>query len=244
MKWLLKLTDFILHLDKYINILIQDFGVWTYLVLFLIIFCETGLVVMPFLPGDSLLFAVVPLQPGVRLIYFGCLSFFRRPQLLATLLITGSGILLVRKYSKRKMSGSLKKNTWTVPTNFMKSTAGKPLSLPVSFLLLNLCPFRCRYRQNDLLEIYQLQHYRWHRLGGNLLIRRVLFRKYSLCQKTFHDYYFCHHHYLCITRGDRIHAHETAKQGIRRTTRRTRENYLEFTCYLVEGTFFTGMRST
>jgi len=57
MKWLLKLTDFILHLDKYINILIQDFGMWTYLILFLIIFCETGLVVTPFLPGDSLLFA-------------------------------------------------------------------------------------------------------------------------------------------------------------------------------------------
>ncbi len=57
MKWLLKLTDFILNLDKYFNILIQDFGIWTYLILFLIIFCETGLVVMPFLPGDSLLFA-------------------------------------------------------------------------------------------------------------------------------------------------------------------------------------------
>jgi membrane-associated protein len=57
MKWLIKLTDFILHLDKYINILIQDFGMWTYLILFLIIFCETGLVVTPFLPGDSLLFA-------------------------------------------------------------------------------------------------------------------------------------------------------------------------------------------
>ena len=57
MKWFFKLIDFILHLDKYINILIQDFGVWTYLILFLIIFCETGLVVTPFLPGDSLLFA-------------------------------------------------------------------------------------------------------------------------------------------------------------------------------------------
>lgn len=57
MKWLLKLFDFIMNLDKYINILIQDFGIWTYLILFLIIFCETGLVVTPFLPGDSLLFA-------------------------------------------------------------------------------------------------------------------------------------------------------------------------------------------
>jgi membrane-associated protein len=58
MQWITKIIDFILHLDKYISLLIQHFGLWTYLVLFIIIFCETGLVVTPFLPGDSLLFAV------------------------------------------------------------------------------------------------------------------------------------------------------------------------------------------
>jgi membrane-associated protein len=52
------LTDFILHLDRHLAALIQDYGLWTYLILFLIIFCETGLVVTPILPGDSLLFAV------------------------------------------------------------------------------------------------------------------------------------------------------------------------------------------
>lgn len=51
------LIDFILHLDKHLSVIIQNFGVWTYLLLFLIIFAETGLVVTPFLPGDSLLFA-------------------------------------------------------------------------------------------------------------------------------------------------------------------------------------------
>src|SRR3989344_3977596 len=52
------LIDFILHLDKYLSVIIQNFGSWTYLILFLIVFAETGLVVTPFLPGDSLLFAV------------------------------------------------------------------------------------------------------------------------------------------------------------------------------------------
>src|SRR3989344_6031920 len=51
------LIDFILHLDKYLSVIIQNFGSWTYLILFLIVFAETGLVVTPFLPGDSLLFA-------------------------------------------------------------------------------------------------------------------------------------------------------------------------------------------
>jgi membrane-associated protein len=53
-----QVIDIVLHLDRHLSSVIQDYGVWTYLILFLIIFCETGLVVTPILPGDSLLFAV------------------------------------------------------------------------------------------------------------------------------------------------------------------------------------------
>ncbi len=55
MDW--NVTDFVLHLDKYLSALIDLFGPFTYLILFGIVFAETGLVVAPFLPGDSLLFA-------------------------------------------------------------------------------------------------------------------------------------------------------------------------------------------
>jgi membrane-associated protein len=57
MELLKQLADLFLHLDTHLSQVIAQYGVWTYLVLFLIIFCETGLVVTPFLPGDSLLFA-------------------------------------------------------------------------------------------------------------------------------------------------------------------------------------------
>jgi membrane-associated protein len=57
MELLNKLIDIFLHLDKHLEQYTQDYGGWIYLILFIIIFCETGLVVTPFLPGDSLLFA-------------------------------------------------------------------------------------------------------------------------------------------------------------------------------------------
>src|SRR5687767_13508608 len=53
-----QLIDFILHAENHLVWFIQNYGVWIYVLLFAIIFCETGLVVTPFLPGDSLLFAV------------------------------------------------------------------------------------------------------------------------------------------------------------------------------------------
>jgi len=56
--YLVHAFNILLHLDKYLGGVIKDYGAWTYLILFLIIFCETGLVVAPILPGDSLLFAV------------------------------------------------------------------------------------------------------------------------------------------------------------------------------------------
>jgi len=52
------LIDFILHIDTHLESLLQTFGPWTYVIIFLVIFIETGVVVMPFLPGDSLIFVV------------------------------------------------------------------------------------------------------------------------------------------------------------------------------------------
>ncbi len=56
--------DIILHLDVYLDMLVTNYGAWIYAILFMVIFCETGLVVMPFLPGDSLLFIAGAVAAG------------------------------------------------------------------------------------------------------------------------------------------------------------------------------------
>jgi len=82
MDFLHQAVDFFLHLDKHLNDIFQNYGLWTYAIVFAIIFCETGLVVTPFLPGDSLLFAVGALSAK------GSLNV-----VIAYLLMTGAALL-------------------------------------------------------------------------------------------------------------------------------------------------------
>jgi membrane-associated protein len=69
MDFIKSIIDFILHIDTHLVELTNEYGLWVYAILFLIIFCETGLVVTPFLPGDSLLFAAgaITAMPGSEL---------------------------------------------------------------------------------------------------------------------------------------------------------------------------------
>ncbi|MGV3540231.1 MAG: DedA family protein [Rufibacter sp.] len=77
MEVLHQFLDFFLHLDQHLSQIITDYGTWTYIILFLIIFIETGVVVMPFLPGDSLLFAVGALAAtGVLNVWILLVSLF------------------------------------------------------------------------------------------------------------------------------------------------------------------------
>lgn len=75
MEFIKHLIDFILHIDKHLEVIIAQYQGWTYLILFVIIFAETGFVVTPFLPGDSLLFAAGALiaggNTGLNIIYLG-----------------------------------------------------------------------------------------------------------------------------------------------------------------------------
>ena len=119
-------VDMIMHLDKHLDQIIQNFGVWTYLLLFLIIFAETGLVVTPFLPGDSLLFVV-----GA----FAARGSFNVGILF--LLLTGAAIIgdsvnyLVGKYLGERLSRSrfVKKEYLERTHQFYEKYGGKTIVL-------------------------------------------------------------------------------------------------------------------
>ena len=72
----MNLIDFVLHIDKYLHLIVQNYGILSYFILFFIVFCETGLVFTPFLPGDSLLFVAGTLAAnGVLNLFFLFLVF-------------------------------------------------------------------------------------------------------------------------------------------------------------------------
>lgn len=75
MEWISQAIEWFLHLDRHLEQLLRNYGNWTYAVLFVIVFCETGLVITPFLPGDSLLFAAGALchfsDGGLNPLYVG-----------------------------------------------------------------------------------------------------------------------------------------------------------------------------
>jgi membrane-associated protein len=123
------LLDFILHLDKYLVLLVQNYGAWVYGILFFVIFCETGLVFTPFLPGDSLLFGIGALAatgtPNILLLYL----------LLCTAAILGDSVnywignLLGPKVVKKKKLWFIKKEYIEKTEKFYAKHGGKAVIL-------------------------------------------------------------------------------------------------------------------
>lgn len=117
MDFLYQFFDTLLHIDVHLNTFVTNYGFWTYLALFAVIFCETGLIVMPFLPGDSLLFAAgsIAAQPDNSLniiVLFGIL-------LLASILGNQINYLVGRATGQRAFETN---DSWLVNKKHLEQT--------------------------------------------------------------------------------------------------------------------------
>ena len=136
------ILDFILHIDQYMISIVQDYHTWAYAILFTIIFCETGLVLTPFLPGDSLLFVAgaISALPSMSIdIHILVLILF------AAAVLGDSCNYMIGHFFGRKLfhnPGYSNKVILIKRMNFIKNMVGKRLFSPAlclsSALLLHL----------------------------------------------------------------------------------------------------------
>ncbi|MBI5024801.1 MAG: DedA family protein [Candidatus Omnitrophica bacterium] len=119
--------DLFLHLDDHLNALVQTCGSWTYLVLFLIVFCETGLVFTPFLPGDSLLFAVGAMSAVGYLDIQGVLFLLSAAAVLGDSANYGIGHALAPKVFQHQKIPFLKQEYLERTEKFFEKYGGKTI---------------------------------------------------------------------------------------------------------------------
>ena len=119
--------DLFIHLDGHLNTLVQTCGPWTYLVLFLIVFCETGLVFTPFLPGDSLLFAVGTLAAVGILDIQGVLFILSAAAVLGDSANYGIGHILAPKVFGHEKIPFLKQEYLERTEKFFEKYGGKTI---------------------------------------------------------------------------------------------------------------------
>lgn len=130
------LLDFILHIDQYMIDIVQEYHTWAYVILFIIIFCETGLVVTPFLPGDSLLFVAgaisalpdMPLEVNILalVLFLSAVLGDSCNYMIGHFLEINFSIIPIPVY--------LSKVIWKKHMNFIKNTEERPSFSPVLYL--------------------------------------------------------------------------------------------------------------
>lgn len=128
------LVDFIIHLNTHMNMLVNVFGIWTYAILFLIIFCETGLIIIPFLPGDSLLFTIGMITSTTGLnVHIMILTLS-----LAAVLGDNCNYFIGHKFGKKSFNPKAKilKSTYLTKTHFFFEKYGAKAIILARFIPL------------------------------------------------------------------------------------------------------------
>lgn len=119
--------DFILHMDEHLPQIINDFGIWTYLILFIVIFCETGLVVTPFLPGDSMIFLLGALAKTGDINFPAIIAVLMLAAILGDTCNYEIGRLFGAKLFKNDKSKIFKKEYLDKTHNFYEKHGGKTI---------------------------------------------------------------------------------------------------------------------
>ncbi len=182
------MIDFILHIDTHLATLSANYGIWIYAILFLIIFCETGLVVTPFLPGDSLLFA----SGAVVAASAGGLNIHVMVMILLLAAVLGDAVnFVVGKYFGEKLfaqpdSRVFKPEYLTKTHDFYAKYGGKTIILarfvPIVRTFCAICGW---HGQNALWAICALQHYWWDCVGGIVDVFGLFLWQFGGCEKQF-----------------------------------------------------------
>lgn len=171
------ILDFILHIDQYMISIVQDYHTWAYAILFIIIFCETGLVVTPFLPGDSLLFVAgaISALPGMPIdIHILVLILF------AAAVLGDSCNYMIGHFFGRKLfhnpNSRIFKQSYLDKTHefYKKIWWENDYSRPLCAYRPHFCSICSRNGKNALLLFYDLQFDRWSHMGSFILLCRLL----------------------------------------------------------------------
>ncbi len=127
MNFINKFIDIVLHLDKYLGVLINNYSIWVYVILFLIILLETGLVVTPFLPGDSVIFASATFAALGALNIFVIMISFIFAAIIGDTMNYNIGKYLGRKLLEKKDSKFIKKEYIDKTNEYYDKYGGKTI---------------------------------------------------------------------------------------------------------------------
>jgi membrane-associated protein len=192
MEFLTQFIDFFLHLDKHLFNIVEEYGTLTYVILFLIVFTETGLVIMPLLPGDSLLFAAgaIAANEGTGLNVW---------LIIIVLIIAALMGDNVNYFMGKNLGGQIKKSENDILPEKRVSGKNRSILRKTRRQHGNYGPFYsdrpyssticCRRRKHELFEIHCFLYRRRIALGTITYIARLFLRKHGYREEKFRTRY-------------------------------------------------------
>src|SRR5437879_3501540 len=180
------ILDFMLHIDVHLNQLIANYGIWSYAILFTIVFAETGLVVAPFLPGDSLLFAAGALAAS------GSLDPLWLFMTLSIAAIAGNttnywiGAAIGPGVFRKGGSRFINERYLAYPRLLRAPWREDDCHREIPANHSNIRPVRGRHRIHGIQQVHVLQRRGGDRLGRDFCIRRLSIRQPTRRQKPLH----------------------------------------------------------